>query len=195
MKARPRQRIGVVLAGHGVPATDCPPEWIGELMGLEWAGHAGRGAGGGPHVRERIRELDSKIRSWPRTPGNDPYKRGLEGLARVLRPHLPAELFAIGYNEFCSPSVGEAVRGLITRGARRILVVPSMLTPGGVHSERDIPRTLEGLRRENPGVRIDYVWPFELEEVARLLERHIRRRISGASSAGRRPTGRRRRRR
>lgn len=194
MKARGiRLKVGVVLAGHGVPATDCPPEWIGELMGLEWSGHAG--AGGGPHVRERIRELDAKIRGWPRTPGNDPYKQGLERLAGVLRPHLPTKLFAIGYNEFCGPSVADAVRQVIGLGAERVLVIPSMLTPGGVHSERDIPRTLEGLRRENPGVAIDYVWPFELKEVARLLERHIRRRISGASSSARRSTGRRQQRR
>jgi len=30
-----REKIAVVLAGHGVPATDCPPQFIAELLTVE----------------------------------------------------------------------------------------------------------------------------------------------------------------
>jgi sirohydrochlorin cobaltochelatase len=181
------QQLGVVLVGHGAPATDCPPQLIGELMSLEWreapdtSGRHGHQHGTGG----RAAELDAKIRNWPRRADNDPYKRGLEQLAAALRPLLPSERFVVAYNEFCRPSVSEAIEGLISQGAARILVIPTMLTPGGVHSEVDIPRALEGLRRSHPGVSLEYVWPFDLPEVATLLAAHIGRAARvGASKAG-----------
>ena len=134
MKSEPAE-IGVVLAGHGVPATDCPSEWVGQLMALEWGAsrsHAPGGVSGAasdsrshapggetPEISARIQELDSKIRNWPRRPGNDPYKEGLEQVAGVLRTLLPAALLEVGYNEFCRPSVPEAIQAVIRKGARR----------------------------------------------------------------------------
>ena len=173
------EQIGVVLAGHGVPATDCPSEWVGQLMAMEWSNgpHGGQTSG----VKARIQELDSKIRNWPRRPENDPYKGGLEQLAAVLRTCLPDALLEIGYNEFCSPTVPEAIRGVIQKGARRVLVVPSMLTPGGLHSEQDIPKAIQQAKRDNPHVPIEYVWPFDLKAVADLLATHVRRRVTEIS--------------
>lgn len=168
-------RLGVLLVGHGVPATDCPAELVGQLMGLQWGAgghHAGDGQGS---VRQRILELDGKIRNWPRRAGNDPYKEGLERLAEALKPLLSADLFAVAYNEFCAPSVPEALEELIRRGAERILVIPSMVTPGGVHSEMDIPRAIEQVRTRHREVTLQYVWPFDLKEVAGLLASHLER--------------------
>jgi sirohydrochlorin cobaltochelatase len=173
------EQMGVVLAGHGVPATDCPSEWVGQLMAMEWSG--GHQGGQTSEVKARIQELDSKIRNWPRRPENDPYKEGLEKLAAVLRTCLPTALVEVGYNEFCRPSVPEAIQEVIRKGARQVLVVPSMLTPGGLHSEKDIPKAIEQARRDNPQVRIEYVWPFDLNAVADLLAAHVRRKVSEVS--------------
>lgn len=169
------QKIGVVLIGHGAPATDCPPRLVGELMGLEWQGNS-RSA----QVEERIAQLDAQIRNWPRHPGNDPYKAGLEKLARDLRPLLADTLFAIGYNEFCCPSIPQAIAEVIQQGAKNVWVIPSMLTPGGLHSEIDIPRALEAARKKHPEVSIEYVWPFDLKEVAQLLALHVKRALKDA---------------
>ena len=161
----------VVLIGHGAPATDCPPQMVGELMSLEWRGGSPRGPTNG--LEKRAAELDARIRDWPRHSGNDPYKAGLEKLASGLKPLLPTSLFAIGYNEFCRPSIPEAVEGVIRQGATRVLVIPSMLTPGGLHSEVDIPKALDALKARHPAVSIEYLWPFDLNQVARLLASHI----------------------
>ena len=161
----------VVLIGHGAPATDTPPQFIGELMSLEWRQDHGAHA---PHeLHGRAAELDATIRDWPRRAGNDPYKIGLEHIAQALKPLLPTGLFAIGYNEFCRPSIAEAIEQVIAQGATQVFVIPSMLTPGGVHSEVDIPRALEAVRAAHPAVSITYIWPFDVQQVAALLASHL----------------------
>ena len=202
--ATPQDEVAVVLVGHGAPATDCPPQLVGELMQLEWragahasadgsttgaaregsgvpqapAGHSGPPASASERYT-RMRELDATIRSWPRHAGNDPYKVGLEQVAATLRPLLPVGRLVIGYGEFCQPSIEEAVAGVIRDGARRVLVIPSMLTPGGLHSEHDIPRALACLRTAHPEISIEYLWPFDLHAIATLLASPIHRALGG----------------
>lgn len=177
-------RLAVVLIGHGAPATDCPPQWIGELMGLEWRGEPGPGGHSHDHGgSRRAAELDAKIRDWPRTAANDPYQAGLTRLAEALRPLLPTGLFTVGYNEFCRPSIPEAIAEVVQQGATRVLVLPTMLTPGGVHSEVDIPQALQAARRVHPGVAIDYLWPYKVSRIAELLAAHIRE-AAAVTSAG-----------
>ncbi|MBI3321684.1 MAG: CbiX/SirB N-terminal domain-containing protein [Candidatus Omnitrophica bacterium] len=177
VESQPRS-AAVVLIGHGAPAIDCPPHLVGELMALEW--RKDRSPHGHDRLEGRAAELDAAIRNWPRHDANDPYKAGLEQLASTLRPLLPTTIFAIGYNEFCRPSIPEAVEQVIQQGARRVVVIPTMMTPGGIHSERDIPHTLEEVRRAHPGIAIEYLWPFSLTEVAALLASHIQRALHGA---------------
>ena len=181
MPSRHATRCAVVLVGHGAPATDCPPQLVGELMALEW-----RGDHTPPEPRStasRMAELDAALRNWPRTPQNDPYKAGLERLAHALQPLLSADLFTVAYNEFCRPSVGEAVTQMVQQGATRVFVLPTMMTPGGLHSEQDIPRALEAVRRQHPGVSIEYLWPFRVEQVAALLAEHLRQTMERAACA------------
>lgn len=167
--------LAVVLVGHGSPATDCPPELVGELMSLEW--HSGPSSAQGSH-HARAAELDAKIRNWPRHSGNDPYKTGLERLGETLRPFLPTDRLIIAYNEFCSPSISQAIDQAVQLGAGKILVISSMVTPGGIHSEKDIPRDVERSRQNHPGISIEYLWPFDLRQVAELFASHIQRAIS-----------------
>ena len=189
-------RTALILIGHGAPATDCPPQLVGELMSLEWHAdaHAARVPGTRgestipkkvPGARKRADELDAAIRDWPRHAGNDPYKAGLERVAETLRSLVPTELFAIGYNEFCRPSIAEAIERVIRQGATRVLVIPSMLTPGGLHSEVDIPRALEVVRRTRPDVAIEYLWPFDTSAVAALLAAHVNRALASSANTAR----------
>ena len=158
----------VVLVGHGAPPRDAPGELVSRLKMLE-----GRRRAQGVEATPEELELDRKLRSWPRTADNDPYKVGFEQLAAALRSELPGRTLLVAYNEFCAPSLEDAVGSAVDAGVREITVVPSMLTPGGVHSEVEIPEALEALRRRWPDVAIRYAWPFDLGAVARLLASQI----------------------
>lgn len=161
---------GVILVGHGGIAKDCPAELVSKLKRLE---AQRRAAGTIPSAEEQ--ELDATIRRWPRTAATDPYRAGLEAVGAALRPLLNGALFALAYNEFCTPSVAEAIEDLIRQGATHITVVTTMFTPGGAHSEIEIPEILHGLRARHPEIAIQYAWPFDASTIAQILNEQVRR--------------------
>ena len=162
--------LGVVLVGHGGIPKDCPQDLVTKLKRLE----AQRRAAKMPPSKEEI-ELDTKIRQWPRTAETDPYRSGLEAVAAALRPQLNGVLFAVAYNEFCAPTLEEAVEELIAKGATSIVVATTMFTPGGSHSEVEIPEIMDELRKLHPSVELRYAWPFDLNQVANTLAEQVRR--------------------
>jgi sirohydrochlorin cobaltochelatase len=161
---------GVILVGHGGIPKGCPQELVTKLKRVE----AQRRAAKMPPSPEE-RELDTKIRQWPRTPETDPYQAGLETVAARLRAQLDGALFAVAYNEFCAPTLEESVEDLIKKGATHITVTTTMFTPGGSHSEVEIPEILDQLRPQYPGVELRYAWPFDLQLVANTLAEQVRR--------------------
>jgi sirohydrochlorin cobaltochelatase len=161
---------GVVLVGHGGIPKDCPQDLVTRLKRLE----AQRRAAHQPPSREEI-ELDRTIRRWPRTAETDPYLFGLQAVAARLQSQLNGALFGIAFNEFCAPTLEESVRALIDRGATDVIVTTTMFTPGGSHSEIEIPEILAQLRPLYPHVTIRYAWPFDLDLVASTLAEQIRR--------------------
>ena len=161
---------GVILVGHGGIPKDCPQELVTGLKRLE----AQRRAAKLPRSQEEI-ELDGKIRSWPRTAETEPYQAGLEAVAARVRAQLDGVLFAVAYNEFCAPTLEESVEGLIKQGATHITVTTTMFTPGGSHSEVEIPEILDHLKPKHPGIELRYAWPFDLNLVANTLAEQITR--------------------
>ncbi|NOU11351.1 MAG: CbiX/SirB N-terminal domain-containing protein [Nitrospira sp.] len=161
---------GVILVGHGGIPKGCPPELVTKLKRLEGQRRAAKI----PPSAEEL-ELDAKIRQWPRTAETDPYQVGLEAVAARLRAQLDGALFAVAYNEFCAPTLEESVESLIKQGATHITVTTTMFTPGGSHSEVEIPEILDQLRPQYPEVELRYAWPFDLESVANTLAEQIRR--------------------
>jgi len=161
---------GVVLAGHGGIPKDYPPELVTKMKRLE-----AQRRKNGEAVTPEERDLDARIRQWPRTPETDPYQAGLETLATQIRPLLNGTHFALAYNEFCAPTLSEAVEGLIAEGVQEIIVVSTMFTPGGSHSEYEIPHELQVLRGKHPSITLTYAWPFDLSRVAHMLVEHIQK--------------------
>jgi sirohydrochlorin cobaltochelatase len=160
---------GVILVGHGGIPIDCPQELVTKLKRLE----AQRRTAKMPPSQEEI-ELDTKIRRWPRTAATDPYQAGLETVAARLRPQLDGALFAVAYNEFCAPTLEESVEELIKKGATHITVATTMFTPGGSHSEVEIPEILEQLRKQYPDIVLRYAWPFDMNLIALLLATQVK---------------------
>jgi sirohydrochlorin cobaltochelatase len=161
---------GVILVGHGGIPKDCPRDLVMKLKRLEGQR---REAGHPPSVEEM--ELDRKIRRWPRNAETDPYQAGLEALAAELRPFLDGALFEVAYNEYCAPTLEETVEHLAQQGATEITVITTMVTPGGSHSEIEIPESLDRLRTQFPAVTLRYASPFDLNVVATMLAKQVAR--------------------
>lgn len=166
---------GVVLVGHGGVPRDYPRARVTRLKQLE---AARRGTGAPPTAEEQA--IEHELRTWPRTSATDPYRAGIEALAAALRPLVAPARLVVAYNEFCAPTLEEAVAGLVDEGVAAITVVPTMLTPGGIHSEVEIPAAVAALQARHPGVRLRYAWPVDVGLVARMLAAHL----GGAGGAG-----------
>ena len=160
------KKKGILLIGHGGVASDSPPGLAGELMRLESA-RVREGKGAPPSEREE--ELDAKLRSWPRTEQTDPYYYGLERIRDSLAKLRPDEQVVMAFNEFCAPSVDESIEVLIEGGAEEIQVLTTMLTPGGYHSETEIPDDLAAAKERYPEVDFSYVWPVQTDDFAGFL--------------------------
>src|SRR3989338_7139876 len=129
----------VILIGHGGVPKDFPHEKIGRP------------------------EYEDDIRNWPRTPQNDPFCFGMKAIAAKLEPKLQDTKLVLAYNEFCGPSIEQAVESLVTENFQDVTFLTTMFTPGGVHSEEEIPEIIETLRAKYPGVVFRYPWPFDLD--------------------------------
>lgn len=167
----------VVLIGHGGTATDIPKPMIGELKRLE----AERQARRETVMSAREAELDKIVREWPRTPATDAYKFGVEEIAAALAPKLGGRKLVSAYNEFCAPSVEDAIEGLVQEGYTRISLVSTMFTRGGVHAECEIPGIVIEAKKKHPGVVVEYAWPFDAEFIAAFLAQQLERALPAAS--------------
>ena len=159
----------VILVGHGGLPSDMPSEMVEKFMRV----HKGRIKAGGPITEHEI-QLDTSIRKWERTPENDPYKTGLESLASHMEPMLKGHILKTAYNEFCYPAIEDAVDELASENVSKIIIITTMITRGGSHSEKEIPEELHALCSKHPNIDIQYAWPFSMDAFALFLTTHIK---------------------
>lgn len=159
----------VLLVGHGGVPTDCPPALVADFKRLEAAVKRD------PAQKAAFDLADRKVRDWPRTPKTDPYKAGLEAVGTALRNALPGREVRLAYNEFCAPSLEDALEQAACDGAKDITVITTMYTRGGIHSEVEMPEILDAFRKAHPGVIVRYCWPFDLAEIGGFLAREVTR--------------------
>ncbi|MEM4288859.1 MAG: CbiX/SirB N-terminal domain-containing protein [Nitrososphaerota archaeon] len=164
-------RIGVVLVGHGELPKDIPREILGEYFELMARRRTA--------IEDaRFKRLEEEISSWSRTPENDPYFYGLMEIGNELRRIGKFANVWIAFNEFCKPTLLEALKEACKSDVDVIVVSTVMLTRGGHHSEDEIPSTIEEARLscEKP---IIYVWPIDPRDTALFLLGQIEKAIDG----------------
>ena len=164
-----KNKTAVILVGHGGLPSDMPSDIVEKFMRL----HKTRVKAGGEASDQEI-ELDNTIRRWARTPDSDPYKSGLENLATHMEKFLNDFIVKTAYNEFCYPTIEEAIGELAEDNVTRIILVTTMITRGGSHSEREIPEELEILRKKFKDIDIQYAWPFDMDTFALFLANHVK---------------------
>jgi len=162
----------IVLAVQGVPPADFPKRELDEFHALRARFEQAAPAEGPAYTR--YKELEKRLRDWPRTEDNDPYQAASLELARELSSAAGCDVL-VGFNEFCAPSLDQAIDYAAASDTESVLVVPPMMTPGGEHSERHVPAAVSRARERNPGKRIVYAWPFPVADVAAFLARQIAR--------------------
>ena len=159
-------RTMIVLAMHGSPPRDFPPQEAAEFFRLHARlGHAGPE---GEALEHRYAQLDAKMRTWPRSADNDPFYAGSQELADHLRRTSGSDV-VVGFNEFCAPSLDEALDQAAAQRPDRVIVVTPMMTRGGEHSEVEIPEAVQHARERYPGLSFIYVWPLDVAAIARFL--------------------------
>ena len=161
-------KSAVILVGHGGLPSDMPSEIVEKFMRV----HKGR-VKSGESITEQEQELDSTIRKWERTKETDPYKFGLESLASSMKPFLSDYIIKTAYNEFCFPTIEEAVAELVEGGASHVSIITTMITRGGSHSEKEIPGEVQSLCSKYKNIHIEYAWPFDMEAFALFLSTHV----------------------
>ncbi len=162
----------VVLAVHGAPPRDFPRDELAEFFTLH--SRLEHAVAHSPALESRYEELEEKLRAWPRTPANDPFFFASQELAAALGKASGLEVL-VGCNEFCAPSLGQALEQAVAQGAAQVAVVTPMLTRGGEHAEMDIAQAIARARARYPDVRFVYAWPFATDEITRFLAAHLAR--------------------
>ena len=166
----------LVLAMHGAPPSDFPPDELAEFFGL----HARLEQAGAERLpapmRRRAEELEQRVRNWPRTADNDGFWVASHQLAGALA-ELTGLPVLVGFNEFCAPDLDAVFGTAAVQGAERVIVVTPMLTAGGEHAERDIPGAIARARSRHPGITFVYAWPYDMQAVARFLAQHVQDRL------------------
>ncbi len=157
----------ILFVGHGGVPTDFPRREVMELKRLEGERHRTSG----PVTAEEA-TLDEKLRNWPRTSETDPYLHGFESLATALRQRVACPVYT-AYNEFCGPTIEQAVSRAYSRGVTDLAVITTMLTPGGSHAALEIPEVLAACRVSYPAMKITYAWPFPVDAIATFLASHV----------------------
>ncbi len=163
----------ILLAMHGAPPNDFPRRELGEFFGLRTRLEHSAGPDRAP-LEQRHAELEAKMLAWPRTAQNDPYYAAAQQLAVQLRLSTGSEV-VVGFNEFCGPTLDEAMDLAMSKTPEKVVVVTPMMTRGGEHSEVDIPEAVRRARERHPGVPIIYAWPFEVADIALFLASQIKR--------------------
>lgn len=156
----------IVLAMHGAPPNDVSPLAVIELVGL----HEGLEHAPGlvrKLLEPRYRRLDAQMRARPRTAQNDHFWAGSQELAGRLQIASGLEVI-VGFNEFCAPTLDEALDQAATR-AERVVVVTPMMTRGGEHAEVEIPAEIRQAQARHPNVDFKYAWPLDVSAIAQFL--------------------------
>ena len=158
----------VVLIGHGGVPKDFPSEKVSRLRMLEAQRQRNN-----TEMSDEEAKIDHEIRSWPRTKENDPFHFGVLSIAKHLQEKIGDTKLMVAYNEFCGPSIEEATEQLVNEGYKHVVFLTTMFTPGGVHSEFEIPVIVDTLKKQYPTVQFEYPWPFNMDQVATFLSAQL----------------------
>ncbi|BAI61142.1 conserved hypothetical protein [Methanocella paludicola SANAE] len=125
-------------------------------------------------IEGMLEKLSDRTRGLPRKP-DDPYSCDMHTLADAVRDAGGFKHFEVGYMEFSSPTIEEAVIRLEGQGVRKVVLVNS---PGimmrSSHSLLDVPAILKEVAHSHPGLELVYARPgIPFDKMAELFVKRI----------------------
>jgi sirohydrochlorin cobaltochelatase len=155
----------LILVAHGQFPKDVPNEISNKYFSLMSKRR-------NEEEEKEFKELEKSILEWPRNEENDPYWYNVKRLAEELKKKSKFKEVRISFLEFCAPLFSEVLEKACKEDYDRIFVVSTMFTPGGIHSEKDIPEVIEEMKKKY-NKNIIYVWPFKIEDIAEFILKYI----------------------
>jgi len=108
----------IVLVMHGMPPVDFPREELTEFFKLHSIIETSESGDQKP-LHDRYAFLAGKIRNWSSNEQNDPFCAASAELAAHLSQESGHEVI-VGYNEFCAPTIDEALQFAADKNANKI---------------------------------------------------------------------------
>lgn len=166
-----KNKIKIVLAMHGSPPIDFPREEMAFFYGVHLQTEHNPNSVD-EKTKKKAEAIENKMKNWPRTAENDPYYVAGKEIGKKIEEFTGIQTF-VGFNEFCNPTIQEALQEALKLNPDKIYVTTSMITPGGEHQEKEIPEAINEIARKYPDKEIVYVWPYDIPEVAKFIGNHI----------------------
>ncbi len=125
-------------------------------------------------IKQMLEGISQETRKIKRTP-DDPYSVDMQKIKESIKRCGGINSLEIGYMEFSSPTIREAVEKLATEGIKKIALINA---PGifmrSSHSLLDVPSIIEGIQSDYPDLELVYVPPGGfLEEMADVIIKRI----------------------
>jgi len=166
-----KKSIKIVLAMHGSPPIDFPGDEMAFFYGVHLKVEHNPNSVD-EDTKKRAEAIEHKMKNWPRTAKNDPYYASGIEIGKNIEKATGIQTF-VGFNEFCNPTIQEALLTALKSNPSKIFVTTTMMTPGGEHQEKEIPEAIAEIAQQFLDVEITYVWPYNIEDVAKFIGNHI----------------------
>ncbi|HTY91981.1 MAG TPA: CbiX/SirB N-terminal domain-containing protein [Methanocella sp.] len=125
-------------------------------------------------IEGMLEKISDRTRDLPRKP-DDPYSCDMRMLADEVRKAGGFKHFEVGYMEFSSPTIEEAVERLGSQGVKKIILANSPgLMMRSSHSLLDVPAILREISARHPALELIYARPgIPFERIASLFIKRI----------------------
>lgn len=125
-------------------------------------------------VKQMLEEISKETRKIARDP-NDPYSVDMNKIKDSIKSCGGFKHFEIGFMEFSSPTIEEAVEKIADEGVKKIILVNA---PGifmrSSHSLIDVPKIIDQVQSNHPDLDLIYTQPGGfLEEMADVIVKRI----------------------
>lgn len=135
------KKIGILIMDHG----DIPPEI----------------ARNSEKRKDHLHHFSSIVKQFPSSPEANPHREKSESLANRIRKKGNFKNLENGYMDFMHPTIEEAFKKVIAKGANKVLFVGGLeFMSEASHPLVDIPKSLHYLTDKYPHIKVKYVPPY-----------------------------------